>query len=759
MQVYEVGEHKGKPYFSLEFCSGGSLADKLSGTPLPPAEAAALVEVLARAMQAAHQKGVIHRDLKPANVLRTDDGIPKITDFGLAKKLDEQGQTASGSILGSPPYMAPEQAAGKTGEIGTATDVYALGAILYECLTGRPPFRGATVWETVAQVMTQEPVPPAQLQPLVPGDLETICLKCLQKTPARRYASAEALADDLGHFLKGDPIAARPISARERLVRWCRRRPLLAGLIGTVAALLVLVAVVASIGYLETSWALEREASQRAEAQKQREAAQVAEAMARDDAIRVKRLLYVANLQLASYVWNSETGTAGEVRELLMAHVPGAGTDDLRDFTWRYLWRLLNDSAGINRGHAKGVTALAIRPDGSLVTVDGENRLRHWLAGSPQAVLTTSPIPGLIVLAPDGLTAAAAHESAVRLLDTETGRERLTVKAPSNVAGLIYLPDGRALLTRGADGVATLWDAASGKVLETIPKPAAIAGHAISLSPDGRQAAVPSGPIHAALSLTDWRTGNTQATFRMGVTIATTAYSPDGKRLAAGLPEGTLMVWDTASKKEVSPAQRTHVNGLSCIMFSPDCSQLAVGFRDGLVAVWDLASREYIRRFKGHTQKITALRFVPDGKVLVSGSADGTARRWDLDAPTNVNPLVRQDAAGRSLAFTPDSRWLATAGRVGGALLGRLHGTAGQGLACKQGAPRARCLPHCLRTGWEDPGGGRRQRTRAAVGLDGRPRAAHPGGSHAVGHAGARGPGSWLAGLLSGRDAAGGRVR
>ncbi len=248
VQVYEVGEEDGKPYFSLEFVDGGSLDRKAAGTPQPPREAAGLVATLAEAMACAHRHGVVHRDLKPANVLLTSEGVPKITDFGLAKRLDdESGATQSGTVLGTPSYMAPEQAAGQTREVGPAADVYALGAILYELLTGRPPFRGPSLWETIHLVRTQEPVPPRQFQPKVPRDLETICLKCLQKEPRKRYPGAAELAEDLRRFLAGEPIRARPVGAPERLWRWCRRNPRTALLGGTVAVLVLAVAVVSSV--------------------------------------------------------------------------------------------------------------------------------------------------------------------------------------------------------------------------------------------------------------------------------------------------------------------------------------------------------------------------------------------------------------------------------------------------------------------------------------------------------------------------------
>jgi serine/threonine protein kinase len=344
VQLHESGQYQGLPYFTLELMHGGSLAEKLKAAPLKPQEAARLVEQLAHGAHRAHQQGIVHRDLKPQNVLLAEDGTPKITDFGLAKRVaTSSGLTATGAVMGTPSYMAPEQVNGGK-DVGPAADIYALGAVLYECLTGRPPFQAPTALDTMMQVVAQEPIAPRRLVPRLPGDLETICLKCLQKGPSQRYASAGALAEDLRRFQCQEPILARPPSLRRRALQWSRRRPAVAALLAVLG-----IVVLGSLSGLTALWlqadrqrVLAESAGQ--EAEQQRQAAEAArkhveEALTESrKRLALNYLAYGRACVLASRLANSRSWAEAEpLREEF-----GRYYQWLRDFGDPALWPKLD---------------------------------------------------------------------------------------------------------------------------------------------------------------------------------------------------------------------------------------------------------------------------------------------------------------------------------------------------------------------------------------------------------------------------------
>ena len=352
--IFEVGQHEGQHYFSMGFVEGQSLSQRLASGPLPPREAAALMAKVADAIEYAHQCGVIHRDLKPGNILLDQKGNPRVTDFGLARKIQgDSGLTGSGQIMGTPSYMPPEQAGGRRGEVGPAADVYALGATLYCAVTGRPPFQAATAMDTVIQVLSDEPVPPRRLNASIPRNLETICLKCLEKEPGQRYASAAALAADLRRFLTGEPIAARPVTRLERLAKWARRKP-------TLAAAYTLGLLAVLLGGLGGTAVWQWRAAQRAqaEAERQRE--------------KFERFDYGRTIQVAHQEWRDNDVPA-------TVALLDSTRADLRGWEWRYVNRLCHSDLLTLRGHTSGVRSASFSPDGSrVVTASDDGTAKVW---------------------------------------------------------------------------------------------------------------------------------------------------------------------------------------------------------------------------------------------------------------------------------------------------------------------------------------------------------------------------------------------
>jgi WD40 repeat protein len=692
--VYDFGEHDGRAYLAVERVEGGSLDRRLDGTPWPPRRAADLVASLAQAIELAHRHEVVHRDLKPANILLTADGVPKISDFGLARLLDQDGSaTRTGTVLGTPSYMAPEQASGARVEVGPAADVYSLGAILYELLTGRPPFRAATPLETLVLVRDHDPVPPRRLQPGLPRDLETICLRAMDKQPRRRYASARALAEDLGSWQADEPIRARRIGRAERLWKWARRRPAIAALGG----FLLIVVAVSSIGLLVLYGQ-----------------AVVARATALEALGRSEVSLYANRIALAERY--RQAHDADRADELLdECPVP------LRDWEWRYLKRRSVEDVRVETDHDADVLAVAFSRDGRfLVSVDGGRNI-HVRDRATCRLLVLPGIPGVnwaLALSPDGRwMAVGGHhgdlkKGAIRLFSTQTWTE---VKSLSGVGesakALAFSPDGRRLVSGHFDDKVRVWDVGTGAVRT-------LSGHKnmiedVAVSPDGRLVASASrdttiriwdaetGELRMTLPHERWvygvafhpqgrllasSTGNVVDSSRGDLTLWDLAsaravrktsalaqmihkigFSPNGRRLATAGWDGVVRIWDTTTLNELL-ALTGHIPHVLCVAFSPDGHQLVTGGGAGMIRCWDAAplperpSHRPMRTFSGHEQPINRLALMPDGHQLISIGEDRTARVWDVETGQQSLCYRGHEQAPFALAVRPDGQAIATGG-------------------------------------------------------------------------------------------------
>jgi WD40 repeat protein len=667
--IYEVGEHEGQHYFSMKLIDGESLAAcgfARNGQPLDGRAIAQLMTAVARAVHYAHQHGILHRDLKPANVLLDAQGHPYVTDFGLAKRVQkDKGQTQSGAVVGTPSYMAPEQAAGQKG-LSVAADVYGLGAILYELLTGRPPFRGDTPLDTLMQVLEEEPEPPRRLNPRTDRDLEIICLKCLHKEPPRRYGSAEALAEDLERWQAGEPIHARSVGRLERTVKWVKRRPAVSGLLAAVVLL-------AGVGSLAVTWqwrvALHNE--QRATAELR----------------RAESALYINRVARAHALWRDNDPL--RARESL-EDCP----ETLRGWEWNYVRRLCDDCLLVTGGGSRSALvpsqlSVAFSPDGRLLASASQNpfyaggksdtwgEIHVWnLRTGREAVSLqgyNGPVSCGVAFSPDGkLLASGGWDQqpgegpfpTAKVWDVTTGQEVYGVRGPRVLNGLFeavaFSRDGR-FLAAGSRSRITLCEARTGKVVRTLEG----GGYRLAFSPDSRFLAGVGGGVG---ELTLWEldpgkkyvpiTPNLNArTYPTEQHINGVAFSPDGRRLVTW--GNGVRVWDAATGAEL--ATLVGLGAVGGAAWSPDGRRVAVGSGDRSVKVFDADSGREFFALRGNAEEVESVAFSPDGSLLASGSRDRSVRLWDATRGQEVLTLhVPSPRGGKQrldgLALSPDGK-------------------------------------------------------------------------------------------------------
>lgn len=734
--IYEIGEHKGQHYFSMGYVEGGNLAERLRAGPLPPAEAARLVRQVAEAIQHAHDRGVVHRDLKPHNILLagTDDSgapsdreaasearkprsastvptagrlassssatvlrsslEPKVTDFGLARQLDsDSAMTRTGDVMGTPSYMAPEQAAGKR-DIGPLADVYSLGAVLYHALTGRPPFLAATAMETVRQVLEKDPVSLRHLNTAVPRDLDTICRKCLRKDPARRYPSAQSLADDLGRYLAGEPIVARPVSRPERALLWARRHPALAGLWFVV----VVFGLAMTWQWYETDQARRLAIHATGDAL----AARDAERQQRDRADTLfhsaQRQWYASSIGLAQRLMQS---SQAKQAERLLGDCP----PELRGPEWRYLERLLHPERRAYRlpaavhalalsrdgrllfaagadgpirlcnaeslepvadliGHTGAVACLAIAPDGErLASAGADKTIRLWdvATRTARSVWPTTQPAAALTFSSDGATLFASTDATITAYAVADGKARRSWQAHTQpISALLALPGAQRLVSASHDQLAKLWDvAAAPKLLATMPHQFPV--NALAWDRQGSQLITAAGAMSVEGELRRWSsTGAPLATLPQttyGIRYADVC--ADGTQIATADWDRRLCLWDVRMAKRTASLFLGEGNAAG-IAFLPDGHRIVSANDDGMLRLWDVDQPVDFVPIPGHAGRIDWLTFGPGGRQLASAGADRCVRITDA-ASGQLERLLICPAETFAAEFSPDGHTMATA--------------------------------------------------------------------------------------------------
>ena len=625
--IHEVGFADGQHFFAMDYVQGLTLSQLVAKGPLSARQAATYLKPIAEAIHFAHERNVLHRDLKPSNVLidsATDQ--PRVTDFGLAKRLEAETElTLSGQVLGSPNYMSPEQAVAKRGTVGKRSDVYSLGAILYHLLTGRPPFQGETLTDVLHQVVNNDPLAPHLLTPRVPHDLETICLKCLEKEPEKRYATAQALSEELSRFLNDEPIHARPVTRAEQAWRWCRRKPALAGSLAAAASLLLIVAIGSPIAAFRINHA-------RLDTQREAQRAEAGETAFRLSA-------YAADMNVAHTALQEQLSRGMQLLERWIPPNTASSSArsqtpvDLRGWEWRYL--------------------------------------RSQCRTDERATLTTpetkhSGVILSVAYSPDGKwVASGSQDGRAKLFDRSTHRQVAEFTHKEAVRAVAFSPRDSTLATLCADGLLRFWDVNTrsniGAVSASANRSANRYDGALAFSRDSSWLAF-SDARAGWVTISNLATRTTFATNAHADYLTGLAFSPDSTLLATRALDGTIKLWEVGSwrlKHELS-----HKGwGWSTVAFSPDGRQLVTTSIDQLWKLWDIESGRLLHAEKSLLGNPTAAVFLSDGKTIAVASGDHTISLWQ---PTAEGWKKRAVLKGRSpplsLALSPDGTELASGG-------------------------------------------------------------------------------------------------
>lgn len=624
--IHSIAEHEGTHFFSMDYVPGQTLAQMLIHGPLPPRQAAALMVKVALAIHHAHTHGVLHRDLKPSNILMDAEGEPMVTDFGLAMNAAEDaGLTLTGQVLGTPAYMAPEQAAGKSGTATAATDVYGLGALMYHLLTGRPPFSGESHMAILQQVLHREPVSITVLTPGVSRDMDTICARAMAKEPAARYANALAFAEDLERCLEGKPVLARPISGMAKLWRWVRRHPALAASLTGIVLLLGTVALVSSLAAQRLSIS-GREAGE-------------ARDLARENAARSKLNLYASDMRIAMESW--ERGALGVMQARLADHLPAAGEEDLRDFEW-YLMDAMQHGQQTSLCTLPGRPSSAVfSPDGELVLFAIGGRTHLWNAVSKTPLMQWDEAPPdkdefyrkMVRVSPD--LVVSAWQTGLRLADVKSGQVRVLEASPCESMALSADGNRLAVASRfpGNDGLpwVRIYDTAEWKTVREIPRECrgldwTAQGQLLILS-------VPSDRPGDVGGVLEWFDPERAEPVReQEIRCA----SPVRHGLLHAKSDRAYLMLESLNDLHIQLTDGKILNGRASnalVHAGMDAAfrQMAVAGQDQRLQLFDLeAWTGTVNNRKGHTDRVLGMVCMGGDHDYRTISRDGTIREWDF---------------------------------------------------------------------------------------------------------------------------------